>query len=63
MSAHNSKSLITIDTLNNFKANGEKFACLTAYESTLANVISTAGVEVILIGDSLGMVIQGHYST
>ena len=63
MSAHNAQSLITIDTLNNLKANGEKFTCLTAYESTLANVISSAGVEVILVGDSLGMVIQGHNST
>ena len=63
MSAQNSQSLITIDTLNNYKVNGEKFACLTAYESTLANVISDAGVEVILVGDSLGMVIQGHDST
>ena len=63
MSAHNNQSLITIDTLNNFKANEEEFACLTAYESTLANVISGAGVEVILVGDSLGMVIQGHDST
>ena len=63
MSAHNAQSLITIDTLNNLKANGEKFTCLTAYESTLANIISSAGVEVILVGDSLGMVIQGHNST
>ena len=63
MSAHNAQSLITIDTLNNLKANGEKFTCLTAYELTLANVISSAGVEVILVGDSLGMVIQGHNST
>ena len=63
MSAHQSKPLVTINTLQNLKAEGEKFSCLTAYESTLAKVISQAGVEVILVGDSLGMVIQGHDST
>ena len=63
MSSQHSKSLVTINTLNELKSNGEKFACLTAYESTMANVISRAGIEVILVGDSLGMVIQGHDST
>ena len=63
MSAHQSQPLVTINTLQSLKAKGEKFTCLTAYESTLANIISQAGVEVILVGDSLGMVIQGHEST
>ena len=63
MSAHQSQPLVTINTLQNLKAKGEKFTCLTAYESTLANIISPAGVEIILVGDSLGMVIQGHEST
>ncbi len=63
MSSQNSKTLITINTLHKLKATGEKFVCLTAYEATLANIISKSGVEVILVGDSLGMVIQGHEST
>lgn len=63
MSTHQSKPLVTINTMQKFKTEGKKFACLTAYEATLANIISKAGVEVILVGDSLGMVIQGHEST
>mgnify|MGYP001189226577 FL=1 len=63
MSTHQSQPLVIINTLQNLKAKGEKFTCLTAYESTLANIISQAGVEIILVGDSLGMVIQGHEST
>ena len=63
MSSQQSKALVTINTLHKLKSIGEKFACLTAYESTLANIISKSGVEVILVGDSLGMVIQGHEST
>jgi 3-methyl-2-oxobutanoate hydroxymethyltransferase len=54
---------ITLSTLNKMKANGEKFTCLTAYDATFANVVSSAGVEVILVGDSLGMVLQGQDST
>ena len=54
---------VNLTTLNKFKENSEKFTCLTAYESTMASVISDCGVDVILVGDSLGMVIQGHDST
>ncbi|PRB79860.1 3-methyl-2-oxobutanoate hydroxymethyltransferase [Pseudomonas sp. MYb185] len=54
---------ITLTTLNKLKQNGEKFTCLTAYDATFAHLESTAGVEVLLIGDSLGMVLQGHDST
>ncbi|NQZ29686.1 MAG: 3-methyl-2-oxobutanoate hydroxymethyltransferase [Oceanospirillaceae bacterium] len=56
-------SKVTLNTLNAYKKTGEKFAVLTAYDATFANVISNAGVEVILVGDSLGMVLQGHDST
>ena len=45
------------------KADGEKFACLTAYDACFAQILSEAGVEVLLVGDSLGMVLQGHDST
>lgn len=54
---------VTINTLQSLKQNGEKFAVLTAYDASMAHFVSEAGVEVILVGDSLGMVIQGHDST
>ena len=54
---------LTLNTLNTLKRNGEKFSCLTAYDATFAGHVSGAGVEVILVGDSLGMVLQGHDST
>lgn len=54
---------VTLQTLAAMKESGEKFACLTAYDSTFANIISTQGVDVILVGDSLGHVVQGETST
>lgn len=45
------------------KAAGEKFAVLTAYDATFARVVDQAGIDVILVGDSLGNVLQGHTST
>jgi 3-methyl-2-oxobutanoate hydroxymethyltransferase len=45
------------------KQNGEKFSVLTAYDACFSRLISEAGVDVMLIGDSLGMVLQGHDST
>ncbi len=58
-----SMGTISINSLAAMKARGEKFACLTAYDATFASLISAAGVEVLLVGDSLGMVLQGHPST
>lgn len=54
---------ISITQLQSKKAAGEKFAVLTTYDATFARAVSTAGVEAILVGDSLGMVLQGHDST
>ena len=45
------------------KLRGEKFACLTAYDACFASILSEAGVDILLVGDSLGMVLQGHDST
>lgn len=56
-------SRITLNYLRKLKGKGEKFACLTAYDASFAHVLEEAGIEVILVGDSLGMVIQGHDST
>ncbi|GAA3927516.1 3-methyl-2-oxobutanoate hydroxymethyltransferase [Litoribacillus peritrichatus] len=54
---------VTVNTLKEMKQSGEKFTCLTSYDATFAQVVSSTGVEVILIGDSLGMVLQGNDST
>ncbi len=54
---------ITISSLQALKSAGEKIAVLTAYDASIAALAEEAGVEVILVGDSLGMVIQGHDST
>ncbi|GAA6132756.1 3-methyl-2-oxobutanoate hydroxymethyltransferase [Halopseudomonas sabulinigri] len=54
---------VTLTTLNKLKQSGEKIVCLTAYDATFAHLESVAGVEVMLVGDSLGMVLQGHDST
>jgi len=56
-------SKITITTLSKMKQRGEKFTCLTAYDASFALLQERAGIEVILVGDSLGMVIKGQQST
>jgi len=56
-------STITLSTLRKMKQNGEKFATLTAYDASFATILESAGVEAILVGDSLGMVIQGNSTT
>jgi 3-methyl-2-oxobutanoate hydroxymethyltransferase len=57
------KPKVTLNTLAALKSRAEPFACITAYEATLANIASSVGIEVLLVGDTLGMVIQGHDST
>jgi len=54
---------VTLHTLRELKQRGERFSCLTCYDATFAAAMARAEVEVILIGDSLGMVVQGHSST
>ena len=54
---------ITITTLGDMKRAGEKIAVLTVYDASFAGVLERAGVDVLLVGDSLGMVVQGHDST
>ena len=54
---------ITITKLLAMHAEGEKITMLTAYDSTMSALLNRCGIEVILIGDSLGNVIQGHSST
>ena len=54
---------ITISKLLAMHAEGEKITMLTAYDSTMSALLNRSGVETILIGDSLGNVIQGHSNT
>lgn len=63
MSSQSAQKHITLSTLNKIRADGHKFACLTAYDACFAGLLNDAGVEVILVGDSLGMVLQGHDNT
>ena len=54
---------VTINTLSQMRAAGEKIACITAYDASFGALVDAAGVDVVLVGDSLGMVIQGHDTT
>ncbi len=54
---------VTVKTIREMKQNGKKIVSLTAYDASFARVIDEQGVDVILVGDSLGMVMQGHDST
>jgi 3-methyl-2-oxobutanoate hydroxymethyltransferase len=54
---------VTLSTLHNMKASGEKIASLTAYDASFAVLVDDADTDVVLVGDSLGMVIQGHDTT
>ncbi len=53
----------TLSSLANMKQEGDKITCLTAYDYSFASLMDNAGIDVVLIGDSLGMVMQGHEST
>lgn len=52
-----------IARLGEMKQAGEKIACLTAYDATMAALLHAAGADALLVGDSLGMVVQGQSST
>jgi 3-methyl-2-oxobutanoate hydroxymethyltransferase len=54
---------VTIRDLHQKKANGEKIVATTAYDVLFARLVDAAGVDMVLVGDSLGMVIAGHEST
>lgn len=54
---------VNVSTLVRMKAEGEKIACITAYDASFATLVDDAGVDLVLVGDSLGMVIQGHDTT
>ena len=54
---------VNVATLAKMKADGEKIACLTCYDASFAVLLDEADVDLVLVGDSLGMVIQGHDTT
>lgn len=54
---------VNMSTLHKMQAEGEKIAWLTAYDASFGMLVDMAGVDVVLVGDSLGMVIQGHETT
>lgn len=56
------KSLTVVDLLE-MKQRGEKITCLTAYDASFARLLDANGIDALLVGDSLGMVLQGHNST
>jgi 3-methyl-2-oxobutanoate hydroxymethyltransferase len=54
---------VNVTTLRKMKADGVPIACLTAYDASFAALVDAAGTDLVLVGDSLGMVIQGHDTT
>lgn len=54
---------LTVPKLRQMKAEGKRIVALTAYDASFARTLDACGVDVILVGDSLGMVVQGHAST
>ncbi len=63
MSTHADSKPWTVPALAEAKRNGQKLVMLTAYDAGFARTLDANGVDLILIGDSLGMVVQGHDST
>lgn len=54
---------VSLTALKKMRVNDEPIACLTAYDASFARRVDAAGADLVLVGDSLGMVVQGHDST
>ena len=54
---------VNVSSLRQMKEKGEKIASITCYDASYAALVDAAGLDVVLVGDSLGMVIQGHDTT
>jgi len=63
MSVHNNVKRVTTHVLQEMKHNGEKISMLTGYDFSMARIIDTAGIDVILVGDSASNVMAGHETT
>ncbi|CAN5157136.1 3-methyl-2-oxobutanoate hydroxymethyltransferase [soil metagenome] len=57
------RAAITVPKLRQMKADGKRIVALTAYDASFARLVDAAGVDLVLVGDSLGMVVQGQPST
>jgi 3-methyl-2-oxobutanoate hydroxymethyltransferase len=63
MSVHSEVKRVTVHTLLEMKEAGEKIAMLTAYDYSLAKIVDSAGIDIILVGDSASNVMAGHETT
>lgn len=63
MSKYSEIKKITVSHLKKMKLENEKITCLTAYDYTSASILDNAGIDFILVGDSLGMVMNGYENT
>src|ERR671914_2360398 len=54
---------VTVPGILKMKHQGRKITCLTAYDYSFARILDEAGVDILLVGDSLGCVVQGHPNT
>jgi 3-methyl-2-oxobutanoate hydroxymethyltransferase len=63
MSVHKNVKRVTTHTLQEMKNNGHKISMLTGYDFSMARIIDTAGIDVILVGDSASNVMAGHETT
>lgn len=63
MSVHKKVKRVTTHTLQAMKDNGEKISMLTGYDFSIAKILDTAGIDVILVGDSASNVMAGHETT
>jgi 3-methyl-2-oxobutanoate hydroxymethyltransferase len=62
-SAHTPKTRVRVHHLREMKARRQKITAVTCYDATFARLVDSAGIDVVLVGDSLGHVIQGHDTT
>ncbi|NBA86334.1 3-methyl-2-oxobutanoate hydroxymethyltransferase [Emticicia sp. CRIBPO] len=63
MSVHSEIKRVTTSTLKELKSKGQKIACLTAYDYSMARLVDASGIELILVGDSASNVMAGHETT
>lgn len=63
MSVHKEIKRITTNTLHEFKQSGVKISMLTAYDFSMARILDSAGIDVLLVGDSASNVMAGHETT
>jgi len=63
LSKYSELKKITVSHLKKMKTDNEKISCLTAYDYTAAKILDEAGIDLILVGDSLGMVMNGYENT